>query len=260
MSPRDEDRVRQLLMSLREEMRWLDVLRMCAAGDHPLLTRAEVEARIRTVREAAGPEWVEPNTAEAIAGKELVREDLASFALPRWLRTDLRILEAWFLYRAASNGSFAYAAPELADDHVDEFGREARRAVKQIFDLMTEIEPMCTVATEPVGAFDFWQLRAWTGVILLGEVAPRERVGPAIGTPEEIANLDRLSKRMAEQLIEQRAQLADEIRAEGPLTDDQLHAEVNRRWADPALRERLSGRARPWKPGSFVLMPPPDDD
>lgn len=260
MSPGNETRIREGLASLRAEMRWLDVLRMCAAGDRPLLTKAELEAKVQIVRAAAGPEWVEPNTDEAIAGKELVREELASFALPRWLRTDLKILEAWFLDRAASNGSFAYVAPERADDQVDEFARAALGAVKRIFDLMTELEPMCTAATEPVGAFDFWQLRNWAGFILRGEVAQREWVGPAIGTPEEIADLDRHGRRMAEQVMDQHARLADKIRAKGPpLTGDELHAELNRR-SDPAVRERLSGAARPWAPGSVVLMPPPDDD
>ena len=44
-----------------------------------------------------------------------------------------------------------------------------------------------------------------------------------------------------------------------PLSDDELYAEVDRRWADPAVRERLSRVAPPWRPGSVLLMPPPDE-
>lgn len=279
MTSEKEARARELLVKLREEMRWLDVLRMLAAGGHPMLAREGFEETIRAV--ASGEDGEDEDGGEGhddggdgdghddggdasteddvVDAEAVVRDKLASFTLPAWLRADLELVEAWYLERAASNEPFDDEPPQRSLDPADDFEREALTALTQIVDLMRELEPLCTTVVEPTGAFDFWQLYNWTGVILRGEFATSEEVGWAIGTPEEIANIDRLARRRAAEWRDQHERLAEEILAEGPLTDEELCAEVNRRWADPAVRERLSRAAQPWRPRSGVLMPPPDD-
>ena len=189
----------------------------------------------------------------------VVRDKLASFTLPVWLCADLELVEAWYLERAASNESFDDEPPQRSVDPADDFEREALTALTRIVDLMKELEPLCIAAVEPTGAFDFWQLHNWASVILRGELAPSDEVGWVIGTPEEIANIDRLARRRAAEWRDQHERLAEEILAEGPVTVEELCAEINRRWADPAVRERLSPAAQPLRPGSGVLMPRPDD-
>lgn len=247
-------RVRALLKKLREEMRWLDVLRMLAAGGHSLLAREGFEEQIKARAANLSHDDGAPVDAEV-----LVCDSLAKFTLPAWLVADLSLVEAWLLERAASNELFDDRPPRRPADNADEFERAAVAAIARIVELMEELEPLCTAAREAIGAFDFWQLHTWAGIILHGELATSERIGYAIGTPKEIANVDRLARRKAAEWMDQQKRLAKEILAEGPLTDDELHAEIGRRWADPAVRERLSRLARPWRPGSVVLMPPPDD-
>lgn len=251
-------RVRELLKKLRHEMRWLDVLRMLAAGGHSLLAREgfeeQIKARAANASQDDGAEAGAPVDAEAH-----VRDSLAKFTLPTWLIADLSLVEAWLLERAASGEVFNDRPPQRPEDNADEFERAALAAITRIVELMEDLEPLCTAAREPIGAFDFWQLHTWAGIILHGELATSERIGYAVGTPKEIANVDRLARRKAAEWMDQHKRLAEEILTEGPLTDDELHTEINRRWADPAVRERLSCVARPWRPGSVVLMPPPDD-
>lgn len=258
MASEAEARIRELLGKLRHEMRWLDVLRMLAAGGHSLLAREGFEEQIKARAANASHDDV-ADEGVPVDAKALVRESLAKFTLPAWLVADLSLVEAWLLERAASDEAFEDRPPERPADDADEFGREALAAVARIVELMEELESVCTAAKEPVGAFDFWQLHSWAGIILGGELATSERIGYAVGTPKEIANLDHLARRKAAEWMDQHKRLAEEILAEGPLTDDELHAELNHRWADPAVRERLSRVARPWRPGSVVLMPPPDD-
>lgn len=180
---------------------------MSAAGEQPILTMAEFEERARTVlvensREAS-------STEGAIDGMAMLREDLARFVLPVWLKGGLEILDGWFLTRAASDRMFAYVAP-APDDLVDEFEREAADALRRLFDRMTELEAMCTATAEPVGAFCFLQLHNCAGILLRGEVAAWDQVGPAIGTPEEISDLDRLARGKAvERIVQQHDQLAE---------------------------------------------------
>lgn len=247
-------RVRELLKKLREEMRWLDVLRMLAAGGHSLLTRDGFEEQIKARAANASHDDGAPVDAEV-----LVRESLAKFTLPAWLVADLSLVEAWLLERAASDEAFEDRLPQRPAENADEFERAAVAAVARIVELMEELEPLCTAAKEPVGAFDFWQLHTWAGIILHGELATSERIGYAVGTRKEIAHVDRLARQKAAEWSDQLERLTEEVLAEGPRSDDELHAEINRRWADPAVRERLSRVARPWRPGSVVLMPPPDD-
>lgn len=267
MASENEARARELLVKLREEMRWLDVLRMLAAGGYPMLAREGFEEKIKAVASGAddadhgddgdgGDASTEDDVVDAEA---VVRDKLASFTLPAWLRADLELVEAWYLERAASNEPFGDEPPQRSVDSADDFEREALTALTQIVDLMRELEPLCTAVVVPIGAFDFWQLHNWAGVILRGELATSETVGWAIGTPEEIANIDRLARRKAAEWMDQHERLAEEILAEGPFTDEELCAEIDRRWADPAVRERLARSPQPWRPGSGVLMPPPDD-
>lgn len=251
-------RVRELLKNLREEMRWLDVLRMLAAGGHSLLAREgfeeQIKARAANASHDDGAEAVAPVDAEAH-----VRDKLASFTLPAWLRADLELIEAWYLERAASNEAFDEEPTQRSVDSTDDFEREALTALTRIVELMRELEPLCTAAAEPIGAFDFLQLHNWAGIILRGELATSEQVGWAIGTPEEIAKVDRLAHRRAAERMDEHERLAEELLAAGPMTDDELRAEIERRWGDPAIRARVTRAARPWRPGSGVLMPPPDD-
>jgi hypothetical protein len=258
MASEAETRIRDLLGKLREEMRWLDVLRMLSAGGYPLLEREGFEEKIKAKASSDADDDAQGEDAR-IDGATLVRDSLAKFTLPDWLRADLELTEAWFLERAASGEAFEDEPPQRSVDVADDFGREALAALERIVELMKELEPMCTAAVEPIGAFNFWQLHTWAGIMLRGELAMSDQIGYAIGTPEEIANLDRLARRKAAEWMDQHERLAEEILAVGPLTDDELCAEVNRRWADPAVRERLLGAARPWAPGSVVLIPPPDD-
>ena len=201
----------------------------------------------------------ENDEGASLGAKAVVRDKLASFTLPAWLRSDLELVEAWLLERAASNEAFEDEPPQRSVDSAEDFEREALGALTRIVDLMRELEPLCTAAVEPTGAFDFWQLQNWAGVILRGELATSEEVGWAIGTPDEIANIERLARRRAAEWRDQHERLAEEILAEGPLTDEELCAEINRRWTDPAVRDGLARDAQPWRPGSGVLMPPPDD-
>lgn len=258
MASKAETRIRDLLGKLREEMRWLDVLRMLSAGRYPLLEREGFEEKIKAKASSDADDDAQGEDAR-IDGATLVRDSLAKFTLPDWLSADLELTEAWFLERAGSNDAFEDEPPQRSVDVADDFGREALAALERIVELMKELEPMCTAAVEPIGAFNFWQLHTWAGIMLRGELAMSDQIGYAIGTPEEIANLDRLARRKAAEWMDQHERLAAEILAEGPLTDDELHAEFNRRWTDPAVRERLSGVARPWGPGSVVLMPPSDE-
>lgn len=258
MTPQDEACVRELLRKLREELRWLDVLRMLSAGGYPLLEREGFEEKIQTNVTSMADDDDTGDEADVDAAA-VVRDDLAKFTLPAWLRSDLELVEGWFLERAASDEAFDDRAPQRSMDDTDEFGREALAAIARIVEVMNELEPLCTTAKEPIGAFDFWQLHTWAGIILRGELATSERIAYAIGTPEEIANLDRLARRTAAERMDQHKRLAEEILTEGPLSDDELYAEVDRRWADPAVRERLSRVAPPWRPGSVLLMPPPDE-
>ena len=251
-------RVRELLEKLREEIRWLDVLRMLSATGRPLLAREGFEEQIKA-KASSATDNDDAGEDDGVDAETFVRDSLAKFMLPDWLRADLELVEAWILERAASDEAFEDEPPQRSVDAADEFEREALAALARIVELMKELEPLCTAAVEPIGAFDFWQLHTWAGVILRGELAMSDQIGWAIGTTEEIANLDRLARRKAAEWMDQHESLAEEILAEGPLTDDELCAEINRRWADPAVRERLSGAARPWAPGSVVLMPPPDD-
>lgn len=259
-----EARVRELLKKVREEMRWLDVLRMLAAGGYPLLAREGFEEQINAVlasttdNDADDDSSVDVAEDSSVDGKALVRSSLATFKLPAWLCADLALLEAWFLERAASDEAFGDVPPQRAADSADEFDREALAAIARIVEVMKELESLCTAAREPTGAFDFWQLHTWVGIILGGELATSERIGYAIGTTKELAKLDRLARQKAREWSDQVERLTVEVVAEGRWSDDELHAEVNRRWADPAVRERLSRVARP-RTGSVVIMPPPDE-
>lgn len=252
MASENEARVRGLLVKLREEMRWLDVLRMLAAGGYPMLAREGFEEKIKAVASGAddadgddaGDEGDASAEHDVVDAQAVVRDKLASFTLPAWLRSDLELVEAWHLERAASNEAFDDEPPQRSVDAADDFEREALTALTQIVDLMRELEPLCTAVVEPIGAFDFWQLHNWAGVILRGELATSEEVGWAIGTPEEIANIDRLARRKAAECMDQHERLAEELLAAGPMTDDELRAEITRRRADPASR---------------VLVPPSDD-
>lgn len=281
-----EARVRELLKKLREEMRWLDVLRMLAAGGYPLLAREGFEEQINAVLAKTTDDDAEDSSVDAadeadedcsvdaadddssvddagenspVDGKALVRDILATFKLPAWLSADLALLEAWFLERAASDEAFFGDVPQQRTaEGADEFDREALAAMARIVEVMNELESLCTAAREPTGAFDFWQLHTWVGIILGGELATSERIGYAIGTTTELASLDRLARKKAREWSDQVERLTIEVVAEDRWSDDELHAEVNRRWADPAVRERLSRVTRP-RTGSVVIMPPPDE-
>ena len=90
MTSENEARVRGLLVKLREEMRWLDVLRMLAAGGYPMLAREGFEEKIKAVASGAddadgddaGDEGDASAEHDVVDAQAVVRDKLASFTLP----------------------------------------------------------------------------------------------------------------------------------------------------------------------------------
>ncbi len=237
-------RMRELLDQVRAEMRWLDVLRTCAAGGLPLLTATTFEEQMRTFRASSPgePAHADVDDAEEDGDNErVVADGLARLVLPPYVRTELEMLEGWFLQRTGSEKRFELnRRGGRRKGPLDEFGQKALDIVDRIVAIMADLEPLCIACSEPTGAFEFRRLQLWMVAMLAGEIAIPGVRAPIVDTPEEVANWDRRTRREAEAILDEYTRVAEEVAAHlGEYTEDEFHEGFNHRWDDATVQERL---------------------